>query len=151
MELEQYLAAIKSCSDERLYNEFGVYDNWPIFCRAKLEIVVADLQMSKKYALTGIRPSEHGLKAWMNFTPGTIDLNIFANVDSEFFCRECPQEHERMKRDYDLTIFLHQDQRKKMDGVSKQRALVIVICDLSRYLRVAKIPFCFPKSRGLDH
>ena len=156
MRLPEYLEALRNCSDEtievegrkmsRLTAEFGVYDNWPIFLDADFKRAARNLQDSGKYVFY----EKHRRILRFNFVPGTVVLQVWNGAHPDCV-RSNQEDQKRQLNDYRMTIMLHPYQKNKIENVSDERAIAIVIDDIGQYVMREKIPVCFPESRGWDN
>ena len=162
MKLEEYLEALRNCPDEIVkfndsgFNrdlniltlEFGVYDNFPILLQADYDKVVEHLKNSKGYKFIERSDTKEGRSNSFHYIPGTINLWVYDYpfVD-DIYLGEKNKDRD-LRKSYNITIMLHTYQEKKIVGVSKEKAMSLVIQDLSNYIIQEKISACFQKSIG---
>ena len=57
----------------------------------------------------------------------------------------------KLEQNYNMTLILHFNRKNEMLDISKERAMALIIEDLSQYIKQEKISACFPKSQGWNH
>ena len=162
MKLQPYLQALRDCPDvlvetgkykgrHPLTTELGVYDNWQVLFNANVAEVVTDLLASGRY-----KPIKRGGSAhWLNFSQGTVELQIhdrFSEDNLLFAGLDEKGAHYQVQMEkFNRYLMLHPYQEKRIPNTSDERALVLVINDISQYFKQQNIPFCFPESMGWGH
>lgn len=155
MKLEEYLLELKNCPDEKLTDELGVNDNWPILLNSSFEWILGHFQKTKHYKF--VREISFGdLNAYrFYYVPGTIILQLIKGTLEYSFTENADvgeKHHNRQLMNYNLQINLHPYQGgnaeggRKMKGVSSKRALAMVIEDIGKFAIKEKIPLCMPDS-----
>ena len=155
MRLDEYLEALQNCPDEQLKDELGIYDNWPIFLNADFDSVVEHLKQSGDYGITDTIEKSDGVKHLFQYTPGTVELQVFNWIPpfltTDSGCNNTERdriESERQLRDYNMTIILHPYQDRKIEGVHWLRALAKVADDIGQFAIRENIPTCMPRTTG---
>lgn len=157
MRLEEYLEALSNCPDEQLRDELGIYDNWPIFMQANFDRVIECLK-SQEYLLKDTIERPRGIIHLFDYIPGTVELQVFNWIPLAFTTgsgvnrtESDKLESERQLRDYNITIMLHPDQERRIEGVNILRAIAIVVYDIGQFAIREKIPASMPNSIGLRY
>ena len=171
MKLEEYLQALKECPDERLHEELGPYDNYPILARGDydniLDLLLADkwvhqeilssekrIRERKETIMNLGRPSLHATNIWLNYTKLPAAASI---ADQDFYVHNSPLVNQdttlrslRGEHFYNVTIVLHpQDHKncnlpKRKRGDEQNRDVARVIEHITKILVNNDIPFCLP-------
>ena len=150
MLLEDYLEALKNCQDDKLTQELGIFDNWPIFLNGNFDTVVRLLLESSKYILQKTLGSSKYVNHLFDYVPGIVTLQV-SNWVAGSFCRGSEQGKQRQARDYNMSIMLHPYQKKEGFKAHQARALANVVIDLAELIKREKINACFPKSIGWNN
>lgn len=174
MKLEEYLQAIRECSDEfvlevineelkkhlppeskprqihKLTAEWGIYDNWPIFLNAHFDEVFRQLEKSGNYQLQETTGTSFQTKHMFNYIPGTVLLQVF-NWIPPFFVFGSKEDKQKQQRDYNMTIMLHPYQKRKIGQVHDIRALANVVDDIGKLIIREVLPACMPYTIGWNY
>jgi hypothetical protein len=165
MRLDEYLKALEECPDEiakiekdkkkqklhRLTSELGVYDNWPIFLKTDFKKFVEHLQNSNY--IRGETLIDGPKKDYQFFyKPGTVELQVMDYVPIGVATGEYTNEGKihflRQKEEFNMGVVLHPYPDTKIEGLGWQRAIALVIGDISYYAQKENIALCFPNSIG---
>ena len=153
MNLESYVKALVNASDKTLTYELGIGDNWPFFVRLESEKIVTKIRKKKEYRKGKIRAGRVGHVHNYDFVPGTVTFNVFGWIPSlattgAGLDPSKKADSTRQQTNYNATLMLHPYQLKRMQGASPEKAMAVVIRDISEFLIAEKIPTCIPRSRG---
>ena len=169
--LEEYLQALKDCPNEKLQEELGPYDNYPILINGNYEYIL-DLLLSSKWVHRDQASSEkriknrretirrtdtvpiHTTNIWLNYTELPVAVAV---SDRGIYVNNLPSVNQdstlkrlRDENFYNGTIVLHVDnhkdcnlsKRKLLDEQTRDVASVIEYT--TRILAKNDMPFCLP-------
>lgn len=167
MNLEAYLAQIETCPDDRLKQEWGVYDNFAIHLDTDFDTLVSLLKNLNDYEHidTNFEEREENQQTFFNYIPGTVEVQIYPQVNKFFITghnikvngdfqegdKDLEKHYNKQNGRYQTTITLHWNQSKIIEGASTLRAIAMVIKDISQMAMEQKIPLCMTKSIGWDY
>jgi|SRR3989344_1160233 len=136
MKLDEYLEALEKSSDEEL-TKLGVDNNYLIILKAKYDEVKSDL--SKIFKLKeGVKFFSGG--EMFEYISGSVEAHIFEGAVSWSLDEK---EREKKMKEYNLSIQLHKWLDRQIPNVTRERALAIVIKDISNYVKEKNISACF--------
>jgi|SRR3989344_1977358 len=158
MKLEEYLDKLRECNDEdKLERDFRIYDNWPVLLFGNQDELF--LKVTKAFRDS---PQEDGIREPWNYIPtehvfGTTDefLQKF-NYDAGTVVVQIRKSvHGQHKEDEDkinglihsVFVMFHPYQEKKMEGVSKFKAMALAIISFGDYMIREKITARLPYNR----
>jgi hypothetical protein len=162
MRLEDYLEALKSCPDEQLTKELGVYDNWPIFLNLPFDEILDKL--SENHALTELRIASN--YAILNHRLGTVVMQVLGREQGRPWK---PQEVDLLcgglrmadgstridpnyeNRTYSSMLMLHPYQTIRMSDTTSERALSHVITEIGELAVAKHVSLCFTRSAGWNN
>lgn len=160
MRLEEYLEALRTCPDEKLTEELGIYDNWPILLQGNYDEIVRDLESSSESGslFSGeyrfrreARNQDGSVTRRYEYVAGTVELQFDPKVLDTTFPEQSPEHHERQLRDFTVNFCLHPYQDKKIPETSWKRAIAIVAEDICRYATKKGFALCLPHSVGSNY
>lgn len=151
MNLEEYLAAVKTCPDDELRTQLGVTYDWPVVVTADYDAVNRELNASPKWRFNPVSSQESqdmlkncGNSCVFDYVPGSVSLQVMSwlapgavNDKDEAALRE---------RGYNMSIWVIcplDEDHPDIEGVSLPRACALEILDLVNFMREKRIPACF--------
>jgi hypothetical protein len=157
MKLGEYLGKLKSRSNDKLMEEYGVCDKYDILLKGDTDKVLGSLLDTTNYYVVGDVIGDIGGNR--KFTVKRLNGGLFSVMElrNGFFpIRKFMLEYEDLKRiektKYNLTFVLHPDQftaRVMKTPLIKQIASLII--DLGEFIQNENIPACFPETLGTNY
>lgn len=160
--LEDYLQELKTCPDDKLRDELGVYDNWPILLNADFEKLTKYLEESGKYLLTEKRGDQ--IYFFIN-TANTTQIAVCNFL--KYLCGRdygsdwSEEEIKKQSTEYNATGILQPRHSlytplegslyTPLEGTAWIREIAKVIDDLGQHIIKENIPACFPNSIGWEY
>jgi len=136
-----------------LDGELGIYDNWGMFLNADFEEVLGWFNQSDQYKFHELSGDYHRF----DYVSGTVRVQVFnwlagcTLTGGGLNNNEVEREHfDRQKRNYNMTVMLHQYQEKKIEGENWKRAIALVVDDVCRFAIGRGVPLCLPDAVGTD-
>jgi hypothetical protein len=153
--------------------EFGIGDNWPVLLSIDYNELIKDLQesltsdkfFSGQYKLWKTNSWKDNDPKWPGLSmPEGIINNIFEYVRGAVKIQarnEVCEDHciyddpdyihqQRQLKEFNVSILVH-PYGKEIEGMSKQKALALVIADIGKYAQKKGISLCFPYSVGTNY
>ena len=152
MKLEKYLESLKNCPDEKLSEEWGIYDNWVILLHWKFDEALNHFYESSQWKFRELVSQHYRF----SYVPGTVITQVFNGLGASSLTgfglnrnEKERQHYEFQRKNYNMIIMLHPYQEKRMEGITNpHRALVIAIDDICRLTIEKNIPLCLPHAIG---
>jgi hypothetical protein len=154
MKLEEYLARLEVCPADKLTEELGIYDNWPVLLNAGHDSVLAYFRESQSY-----RPVKSAM-IWDNwhefdFLPSPALLRVCGGValgSTTCFFEEGDEEEKHTRRQmesYNVTLMLFpRIGSMELPGAVWKTSMVPLVQDVGRMIFRSGFPACFPRSVG---
>ncbi len=175
MNLDEYLEALRTYSEEDLEGELGVGGNYAVFFKQGFETLLKALEQSGGYIRTDekLLPS-CGKAVSLDYLSGPITIHVFDHVPKGFvtgrgmhkiitdeqasfimWMEEIRNHAEKQLKTYTTSLMMHpklKKENKELIGWDWSfESAVEVLEDIIQYIKKEKIPACFPNSIGENH
>jgi hypothetical protein len=163
--LAECVNILKTTSDsEKLKNELGNTDNWPILFFGDgnkiVDEITTDMEKSKEshdlfsgaYILMPDHityDSNRPVRKFYSYEPGTVTVQVHRITDTLY---TQSNEHQVNGKHHSLFVSLHPYQEKKIEGLDDFQAIAQVVADFGEYiLKKGVYTIKMPKTRLQAH